>query len=116
MIQIPEGLETAFELFLQELDGHLEFFGDLLSKLAAADEAAFRELLSENERKISHKFHTVKGAAGFLQQKDLADQADQAERLFKSKVIFDLPRAEALQALQRHVNELQQFRSAASSA
>ncbi len=80
---IPAALRPALEIFMRELDSHLTFFRQTVQQIA---EQQAKEALSETYlgelRKLSNRFHTIKGSAGFFQLHAIKDQAASAEKLF----------------------------------
>lgn len=87
MSKLKPELKGAQEIFIKELDTHLLFFDALLKKLPISGEnEEFEKFYQENAKALEHRFHTIKGGAGFLQLSQIRELAMKAEKIFKQQV------------------------------
>ena len=112
---IPPALQPAFELFIKELDAHVIFLQRTVQQIAelqsqnGSSNAYLKELTS-----LSHRFHTIKGGAGFFQLSEIKDFAGTLEKLFQSQGAFsseDAIKEELQNAILAFSTELAQIRS-----
>lgn len=69
---IPPYLHKAAELFFEEIGLHL----DAIEELARSSPG---DLSAESRAKISQRFHTIRGGAGFLKLESIAKYATTGE-------------------------------------
>lgn len=82
---IPQELRPAFAIFLKELDGHLSFFKQVLAELAHRSmetEQDSEVLAGEQAKMLIHRFHVIKGGAGFFKLDEMRISAATGEKLF----------------------------------
>lgn len=80
----PE-LHSAAKILCEELAGHLRVLESTLSEVATADNAP--ALLAQQASTLEHRFHTLKGGAGFLQLKKIQELGKKGEDLFKGGTV-----------------------------
>ena len=105
-LNIPASLIPALRIFETELQAHLTFFDSLdLSSLSA-------QLQDENFRSnLMHRFHTIKGGAGFFSLERILRSAATAEKLLQKADLTSLDDiastiASSIKELQVAVQEL----------
>ena len=104
-------LQKAFDLFLGELDSHLEFFQ---SSLASLEESKLDfDQIDDLQAGLSNRFHLIRGAAGFLQLEAIRDFAKEAEIDLK-KTAYEQP--DLLAKLKELVAQLSQFKDQTTSS
>lgn len=69
---IQPHLRKALEIFLKELDSHIYFLQNNLETVAPQLEPSFE-----------HRFHTIRGGAGFLQLHDIQHAAAEGEKMVR---------------------------------
>lgn len=81
---IPSALRPALEIFVRELDSHLTYFRQTVQQIAELKrKEALPTSYVDELKKLSQRFHTIKGSAGFFQLHSIKDQAAHAEKLFQ---------------------------------
>ena len=75
MANLPPELQEAHKLFLRELHGHV---ATVREKIATAD---FRSLdsIEATRKALEHRFHTIRGGAGFFQLDEVLSAATLGE-------------------------------------
>ena len=71
---LPDYLQKAFVIFVEEFQGHLDVFNQA---------SGAEDKLAEASEEISRRFHTIKGGAGFLQLSQVAEISAEGEKLFR---------------------------------
>ncbi len=77
-------MRSAYEIFSEELEKHLEFLIETKQVLATKTEAAeIEEVFRERAKGLEQRFHVFKGGAGFLKLQKIAALSDTFEKVFK---------------------------------
>jgi chemotaxis protein histidine kinase CheA len=85
MSQVPPELLPALAIFLDELASHLPDIRAAISEMRAELDAGSddEQAASKHAAALEHKFHLMKGGAGFLQLSEVAQAATSGEKMFK---------------------------------
>lgn len=94
-------LRDAFKLFIAETTGHLAFLKTTLAD-GCSDTEYFASCTS-HAKQFEHRFHTIKGGAGFLALKAIHEAADGAEKLFKKGCLAIEDQAELRRLLSGYI-------------
>jgi len=107
--QVPAALQSALGIFIKELDTHVVYFRELLSAL----EQEHASCLDESSKTLEHRFHVIKGGAGFLKLEEIRQSAILGESMFKHGIVHEQPEEktthqfiEIVDLLERQVGEL----------
>lgn len=108
-------MRSAYEIFAEELEKHLEFLLESKEVLAEKTEPAeLEEVFRQRAKGLEQRFHVLKGGAGFLKIKQVADLSDEFEKFFKKgelnhsdSVELKSEFSEAVEVLQRELHSLQ---------
>ena len=85
-------LHSTYQIFAEELSSHVAFFKQVLARLEdVVGEQAIEEELRTKAKKLEHRFHLLKGGAGFLQLKEIAEASLAGETLFKGGKLHESP-------------------------
>jgi HPt (histidine-containing phosphotransfer) domain-containing protein len=86
LAELLKRMRSAYEIFVSELDNHLYFFWDICSSLERCSNAEeISRVFAEHAQKLEHRFHVIKGGAGFLKLERTAQLAAKAEGWFKHR-------------------------------
>lgn len=81
--EIPSELRPALAIFIKELDGHLSYLRECLT-LLGKQQGSFDDLdLSIRAENLGHRFHVMKGGAGFFKLHKIKDSAAKGEEIFR---------------------------------
>jgi len=75
---LPESLHGPLKSFIQELEGHINFFANIPLNQHSSEEE--KELV---RRKIEGRFHLIRGASGFFKLDSLRVLATKGEEDFR---------------------------------
>jgi chemotaxis protein histidine kinase CheA len=82
---LPESLRIPLKAFVEEIQGHLQFFAKIdLNGIQSAEEL---ELL---RKKIEGRFHLIRGGSGFFKLDALRSLATKGEEQFKEVKLDEL--------------------------
>lgn len=91
MAGIPPELEAAYHVFLEELKKHSSALAQISSEFQASTQITrSAEEVEKIRRSLQHKFHTIRGGAGFFQLDLIVSIATEGELLFASLAGKDL--------------------------
>lgn len=91
MAGIPPELEAAYRVFLEELKKHFGVLTQISAEFHAPGQTArSAEETEKIRRSLQHKFHTIRGGAGFFQLDSIVSIAAEGETLFASLAGKDL--------------------------
>jgi chemotaxis protein histidine kinase CheA len=77
-------MHSVYEMFVAEMDTHFVVFQKTVAHLEHAQtEDELAAIFSEEAKKLEHRFHLIKGSAGFLKLDALRTLSTQAEAWFK---------------------------------
>ena len=76
-------LAQALTLYSTELSSHLSWLEEYFTPLKEVTPAEFFQACEAEARQLEHRFHTLKGGAGFLGLTPIFDLASQGDSLFK---------------------------------
>lgn len=79
MATLPHQLEAAMHLFQDELIRHLSYLHEIPSLATVQND----EELEKIRKTIAHRFHTIKGGAGFFKLEAIRVAAEKGEHAFK---------------------------------
>ena len=110
---INPALYKALEIFLDELSSHTNWLQQQLQVLALAKENdSFLPECRALAKQIEHRFHQIKGGAGFLSLDLIRDNAIKGEDMFKGGVIQSQDSAEILSLLSESISLFQKRQEA----
>lgn len=122
-ISIRPELRPAFEIFVRELQSHVEYFQKLLVRLdqQVAHKESANDILASERTSLEHRFHTIRGGAGFLGFETMQTLAEQGEKMFRSgQPLLGIEKEtkcrEIVVALEREVEQVNRFQSTLSSS
>jgi chemotaxis protein histidine kinase CheA len=77
-------MHSVYEMFVAEMDTHFAVFQQTVADLEHAQtEDELKKIFSEQAKKLEHRFHLIKGSAGFLRLDAMRTLSTQAEAWFK---------------------------------
>ncbi len=103
-------LAQAFKLYLSELESHLLQLNTTFEPLRTFDDRLFFEACAKEAKQLEHAFHTLRGGAGFLGLKSVAETAKEGESLFKHGAV-NSPLSELRPAVTRIIGALEEHLS-----
>ncbi|MCB0358658.1 MAG: Hpt domain-containing protein [Bdellovibrionales bacterium] len=106
LAQLPPALLPAVRIFADEFDSHLEF---LTTGIRLGEGGIDAD--PDTTKRLQHRFHTIRGSAGFFQLEAIRDAAHRGERLLDTK-ITQQNKEEILAALRAELAVLQQEHAA----
>lgn len=78
--KIPPGLRPALQIFIGELKAHVNHFATLGDFQAALQGGV-------DSSGLQHRFHTIKGGAGFFNLERIREEAGRAEKLLQARIM-----------------------------
>ncbi len=76
IMNIQPELKHALEIFIKELDSHIFYLQNTLQS-----EPLLTDI--DNKKHFEHRFHTIRGGAGFLQLHEIQQCATEGEKMMR---------------------------------
>ena len=76
-------LQPVIQIFIRELKSHLVYFQNLVNEIEKKNPSS--SALTEIINILVHRFHQIKGGAGFLQLEELKQFAKETEDFLKNQ-------------------------------
>ncbi len=105
--QIPAELRPAFAIFLKELDTHVSYLVQTVQHMETLADSSNGEF-AKDAQILEHRFHLIKGGAGFFKLDEMLRTALRGEEMFKHGEVRSNDHEETLYELKQIVSSFQQ--------